>query len=490
MKTVAQKYMTTPLPGRLQSPAAGGKREYIGKFHYGKNLVLVKWLLLSDILTASILTFSNRGSPASARKSMLRYRRTISELDLFLTGHGLLLADLSPVMMADWAADLLRRGLSKKTVARHLNILSGMMKAAAQKGLAEPTDIPRTLSKKVDADATPLPPLMKEQAFEACLTILRNALRPMGPHDLGADMLLVSLLNGVMPLEKVAMLKKADMAGFSEASRSILERNAEPRRLFVFDLQQSYRTPAQIRAALAEGLGKTFRECLATAPVSSAPDPDALARSLWTACAIRGGATASEAMAYAGGDAPYILPEFCLQAQDSAPEAARAQDADFEARSGQWMKTVGSMLTHESPKWYAMHLRGGVKFDELRKDISEFVKPVPELFYPCETIRRQIGGKMVMEDHPFISRTAFFRIHPDRVASMFHAIGDKAWCYRLSGSPGAPYAIISQADMRRFRPPSGSTPPTSRSIPSENSSPNPANPSWSSWPATRAAKPR
>ena len=58
---------------------------------------------------------------------------------------------------------------------------------------------------------------------------------------------------------------------------------------------------------------------------------------------------------------------------------------------------------------------------------------------------------MVMEDHPFISRTAFFRIHPDRVASMFHAIGDKAWCYRLSGSPGAPYAIISQADMRRFQ---------------------------------------
>ncbi len=394
--------------------------------------------------------FQSRLSGLGA-ESMLRYRRTISELDLFLTGHGLLLADLSPVMMADWAADLLRRGLSKKTVARHLNILSGMMKAAAQKGLAEPTDIPRTLSKKVDADATPLPPLMKEQAFEACLTILRNALRPMGPHDLGADMLLVSLLNGVMPLEKVAMLKKADMAGFSEASRSILERNAEPRRLFVFDLQQSYRTPAQIRAALAEGLGKTFRECLATAPVSSAPDPDALARSLWTACAIRGGATASEAMAYAGGDAPYILPEFCLQAQDSAPEAARAQDADFEARSGQWMKTVGSMLTHESPKWYAMHLRGGVKFDELRKDIFEFVKPVPELFYPCETIRRQIGGKMVMEDHPFISRTAFFRIHPDRVASMFHAIGDKAWCYRLSGSPGAPYAIISQADMRRFQ---------------------------------------
>ena len=50
--------------------------------------------------------FQSRLSGLGA-ESMLRYRRTISELDLFLTGHGLLLADLSPVMMADWAADLL-----------------------------------------------------------------------------------------------------------------------------------------------------------------------------------------------------------------------------------------------------------------------------------------------------------------------------------------------------------------------------------------------
>ena len=34
---------------------------------------------------------------------------------------------------------------------------------------------------------------------------------------------------------------------------------------------------------------------------------------------------------------------------------------------------------------------------------------------------------------------------------MFALIGDKAWCYRVTNTPGAPYAAISSRDMRRFQ---------------------------------------
>ncbi|MDE6394513.1 MAG: site-specific integrase, partial [Duncaniella sp.] len=61
-------------------------------------------------------------------ETVLKYRRTLSELDLFLSAHRLQLADLSDVMTADWAVEMMRQGLAKSTIIRHLNILSSLVK--------------------------------------------------------------------------------------------------------------------------------------------------------------------------------------------------------------------------------------------------------------------------------------------------------------------------------------------------------------------------
>lgn len=277
---------------------------------------------------------------------------------------------------------------------------------------------------------------MAQPTFDAILSILREGMkRPVG-RDTFLDIFLLSLLSGVMPLAEVAMLRKKDASRFDDAARSIIDSNMAPRRDFVFDLRQSYRTPAQIRAVVAEGLLRLFGRHVA---MPADADPDALVRSVWVACAMRCGATASEALWCAGGSAPYAVPDFCVPADDVAEHRAM------------WMRAVNSLLVHEMPRWFAMHMRRGVAFDELRREIAENVHPAPELFYPCETIRKRVGKRTVVEDQPFISRTAFFRTRPESVLPMFHAIGDKAWCYRLSNSPGAPYAVISQRDMKRFQ---------------------------------------
>ncbi|MDE5919446.1 MAG: phage integrase SAM-like domain-containing protein, partial [Duncaniella sp.] len=107
-------------------------------------------------------------------ETAVKYRRTISELDLFLTHHSLQLADLNPTMTADWACHLLRKGLSKSTVTRHLNILSTLAHSSARQGLTTSTDAPRALARRL-ADTT-LPPLINEHTFKLCLDRLRHTI--------------------------------------------------------------------------------------------------------------------------------------------------------------------------------------------------------------------------------------------------------------------------------------------------------------------------
>ena len=406
--------------------------------------------------------FRSRLSGLSAETAS-KYSRTISDLDCFLTGHRLSLSDISPAMVADWAAELFRQGLAVNTVVRHLNILSALIKSASKKEMLPPDESPRQLAKLLEfqnskskiqnypcslvskhpgslvskipgslVEKHPGSLVVKNTTF---IPVLREILKKQSDLNVYEDLLLFSLVNGALPVEEVAMIKKGDTDKYNnEVSRLIITRNQSPRREYVFDLRQSYATPRQIRSAIAEGLKPLWEKI----DIPTDADPDDAVRSLWAACAIQSGATASEALGRLQGPAPYSLPEFCIPADD-IPDIRL------------WDNAVQSMIAHELPVWYAMHLRKGVDFDDLRKEIADRVRPIPELFYPSETVKRRVGNKTVFEEHPFISRTAFFKSRQENILPMFALIGDKAWCYRVTNTPGAPYAAISTRDMRRFQ---------------------------------------
>ncbi len=388
------------------------------------------------------LDFFRSGLKDHAPETAHKYVAAISRLDLFLTGHRLDLADLSPVMTADLTAALLLQGLSRTTVVRDLNILSSLVKKAVKTGIMAPEDSPRSLARTLGSNSPQLPLLMDSRVYDACIASLQRAMIP-GNNDVYIDMLMFSLLNGAMSLTDVAMLRRDGLDSFGEHSVRIAGRHTDHKRKYVFDLKQSYRTPRQLYSDITAGLTQALIRL--DAPVFgrltslSGFNPDTLSCSLWAACAVRSGATFSEATGCLDGPASYSVPSFC---------GVTLVGSDNRRL---WAGMVSSVLTREMPRWYAMHLRRGVDFDELRKEITENVRPVPELFYPIETIRKRVGGKTVVNDRPFISGTAFFRSYPDRIPPMFNRIGDKAWCYRVTRSAGSPYAVIPASDMRRFQ---------------------------------------
>lgn len=369
-------------------------------------------------------------------ESAAKYRRTLTELDCFLTGHSLRLCKLSDAMAADWCIDLLRGGLSKTTVVRHLNILSSLLRSAAKAGLAEPTEIPRKLARQLEADTTPLPILLTDKGFNTLLGKLRTALRQetSSVTDPAADLLILSIITG-QPVTRLALLKKNDPQTeelqANITARKLIARNEEPARHYIFDLRQSYRTPAQLRGDIADKL----REYLRPLPFGEDLNPDALSASAQGACMIHCGATASEVLAAVNGPMPQLLPAWC-KAAETAP---------------QWQHTALGLLLSATPKWYALRLRKSIDYDALRTRLGEIEGQRPELYYPCEEIRKKVGKRTVVEDQPYIKGTVFFRTSPENVAGLMRQIGDLAWCYRWLAEANAPYAAIPAADMERFQ---------------------------------------
>ncbi|MDE5881111.1 MAG: phage integrase SAM-like domain-containing protein [Muribaculaceae bacterium] len=449
-----------------------------------------------------------------------KYRNTISEIDLFITGHRLQLSDLNIAMVADFTVELLRRGLATNTVIRHLNIFNSLVKWAASNGMMSTCNAPRDMARiltdssvtsdskavsdgKANCDKAhshnskgtdlkrarsgvngTLPPLMREQEFDGLLRGLRKDLRGSGGHDVFTDVLLFSLLNGAMSIKDVVMLKKEEIGNYNEASRYVAERNRSNDRKYVFDLKQSYQTPKQVYKVVEKELKERYGKfAVAYMPVDGASslavskmgrsvsgkaasksavrkdskavafDVDDLVRSIWVAMAIKSGATASEALACQTAPAPYALPKFCDSIYTEGRKNAGGEGDTNVNESVRilWERSVTTMLTSDLPRWYAMHLRKGVSYDELRKEIAEGIHPAPELFYPSETIKKRIGSRTVIDDKPFITSTVFFKTYPEKILPMFSRIGDKAWCYRVTRGAGSPYAVISSSDMSRFQ---------------------------------------
>ncbi len=367
--------------------------------------------------------------------SLAKYRRSLTALEAFLISHGMTKFDLSPKVVEDWAYELIRQDKRRITIVRNLNVLSSVLKGVEETNLIEAAKRARELARRFESTAIVIPVLMQERVFNACLAIVQLWFKEGNKNDVSQDVMLVSLLNGCLPVNKIIQLRKASISSFYGLTRTILERNQSPNRDFAFDLRQSYRTPRQIARTISEKLAMKFGKYIGSEDF----DLDELIRSLWVAMAIRCGATATDALRCVGVSAKYVTPDFL---------SVKSVD---ERSKDRWSHAIEILLEQVSPHWYAMQMRRGVSFDELQKEIVANICPVPTLFYPCEMIARNIHNRRVLAEQPFITQTVFFKLCPDDVLPMFAKIGDKAWCYRMSNSPSAPYAVIPKHEMQRFQ---------------------------------------
>lgn len=399
---------------------------------------------------------------ALSSEAAYKYRKTLADLDNFLTAHSIPLSEINPTAISDWTIELLRQGLSTATIVQRLNILNSLLKAAADKEVIPVMTAPRDIARALEAGTMRLP-LLNPTTFEQTLAAQRATAGEEKTTDIYADMLLLATLQRGTSLTALASLTKEDTRQYKGLAAHITGRNADNRRKFIFDIKQSYQTPRQIATEAAQRLRETFPTITGTTETNASDKNntglfDTLSASLWTAYAMRSGATASQAaasIANANAATPlYTIPTE-MTATESVTDEANADDAartsTIEKAAQTWQQAVETLLSRDLPGWYAMKLRRGVRFDDFRKLLYDRLSAVPELFYPVETIRKHLGGKTKIVEHPFISGIVFFKTHPENILPMFARIGDKAWCIRHTDSAESPYARISQSDMQRFQ---------------------------------------
>lgn len=380
-----------------------------------------------DVFKSTITTMSEN--------TAYKYRKTLVDFDCFISCHKLTLTDYPDIIAADWATELLRQSLSTATVAQRLNILNSLYKTAAENGLIKPCHTPREIARQIEASDFTIPPLLKASVFDKSLSLIRRFAKDSENYCVYGDILIFSLLNKARNLEEIIYLKKEDIKDHTGHSRNILERKTDSRRRYVFDLKQSIQTKRQIVSTVTEAIKQIFSHI----PWFEKCTFEDLANSLWVALAIRSGATLSEAYRCLNRQAPYVGPSFCKLSGNGHESPLM------------WQNAIDILITHELPKWYAMHLRRGVCFSDIRQEILDRIKPVPELFYPVESIRKKLKGKTKVIEQPFISQTVFFKSYPENVLPMFSEIGDKAWCIKVSSNSDAPYAVIPRNEMLRFQ---------------------------------------
>ena len=327
------------------------------------------------------------------------------------------------------------RGLTAKTSLHYFDIVAGL----ANKGIndGELTTRFRDVKARVKGVASEKwRMLVTEESFKRLVNLTKLADRQQGETGLYTDILLFSLLNCGMDISAIAKLQCDDIHEYNPACQKIAERHISPKRKYVFPLEQSRKTPRQIEKTLAEKLS----QLLGARNITIIGNIQECIRSYWAYAALKCGVL-PEMIIKALGHSPIGLPVLAICSERKG--AVSAEQTQLLSDS------VTDLFIGNPPKWYAMRLRPGIKFDRLKERIADCKDEIiiPELFYPCQEIAKKLDRKLVFEKRPIIPDIVFFKSCVTDILPLFHKIGDLAWCYRS----GDTYASIPQAAMEAFQ---------------------------------------
>ncbi len=338
--------------------------------------------------------------------------------------------DVSPDEAAGiWTATMAIRGIRPLTMRRYLESVRALFNKAG---------IPFSFEATLPSPATRSHPVLP-----AVRRLAEKAPGMPSPLRLAVDTLLLGLYAGGLALEDVAGLRldSAETDGLMRLpqAKEIIDRHAAPRRKYLLPLSQGRRTLRQIAAELRRRLAAIspeLAELVAPDGTQGLTDDDGL-RNLALRLTIDAGLTITEAAAFTGRTVAGLV----------APPDADEEELERLRRH------VADAVSDPRPRWYAMRLRRGVSPESIADRLAEDSprSKILQTYYPCEEIARRVGKKLSVKTRAYISDVLFFRSDPAGIRPLFRHIGDLAWCYRTSPDPAAPYAAISDRDMRAFQ---------------------------------------
>ncbi len=374
-----------------------------------------------NVTLQSLLDFFGSKISDYSERTHKIYRSSINSLRDFFPCDALASDVFRVESLSQWAVNLTNKGLKISTLLLYINNISGLLKSAEQEGLIAKTDAIKELRQRIDGRSIePLIPIAQAQK------VMRLAVRSA---DLFADMMLVSLSNGAMPILSVAKMKNVDVPELEAASREFGIRNQKTGYSYVFPLDQGNLTRLQLQRKVESGV----LEVLKSLGISLVGSIDDTIKTLWAHLALMVGGTPGEIIGRLGC-VPKGLPAFALCSLQE--DGWLSLDAD-----------VARLLLNNPLQWYAMKLRRGVKIDEIKARKAQ----LSEIFYPCEEITKRVGRKMKQETRPVLSDVAFLRCRQSEILSVFAKIGDLAWGYKYFDNGQSRYAVIPQCEMDSFQ---------------------------------------
>ncbi len=392
--------------------------------------------------TLPIIRFLQSEADTKSPRTAAAYRQAIKAYGNWLNSTA------DPSRIQDFIIHLALQGYSYKTSRHYLDILSSLINKynrSEENGATYGFISDSTDSAFAEISPTLWDDAFSDDAFLRLLAMTKSASHQKGSIRIATDIILLSLLNGGLPVEKIVTLKITDTPSLHPSSKDIINRNADPRRKFIFPLDQSFRTPRQLR----EHVDGMIRSLLRLRNLPIYGSPDQTIRSYWAYTALRAGISPEE-IVNTLGSAPAGFPALSVIDREQQTEATGNNAADDTITD-----RIAEILLTNPLHWYAMRLRPYISYTDLTLRLSQLQKDnelnTPPLFYPHDEIARRTGKKIEFEKKPVIRDIVFFNAHATDILPMFTRIGDLAWCYKTDGANGKTYAAIPSRAFERFQ---------------------------------------
>lgn len=388
-------------------------------------------IFLTDIIREFRSVIGTVG--ASARKS---YNKALSSLEGFTRDFSLQYEPFTTRLVADWMINMRLNGNTFHTIALYLNAISSLSSKLILPSTLPDFTLLRTSLKNISEGKT-----------DDAATVIKKKNFIQQPSkqeaDIPAEILLAlhktAVIAGGISLEAAARLQRKDLPTIPSSIAELTAQFADPRRQYLFPLNQSAYTPRQLAHKLSEAFEKSTNP-----KIRQLPSP----AEAWFKLALKLGATPSEVIDVLKRNPLPGKPEsdlFILLKELPADDYLTKQEEKTETAKI-LKERVAEVVTDDPLRWYAMHLRQGIKPDRVAERIS-----LPETFYPTHPVAKRTPQGIHHSTEPLMPGIIFFRSRESQIQDIFRRIGDIAWCYRDPGLRNHGYATIPDVQMQAFQ---------------------------------------
>lgn len=420
----------------------------------------------------------------SAQKS---YAKALTSLESFMRTASLQYEPLSTTILADWLITLSLSGHTLSTLLLYLNAISSCASCASA-----PTK-PSAPSPLTSLDFGRLRSILKEIQTEAEAEKPTTSTRPDRtnrptsplPASLLRALHLTATLAGGLSLETAARLRREDLPSLPPEAASVASPFTDPRRRYIFPLDQSSLTTRQLAHRLAEAFATASDPALRALPTPAEH---------WLRTALSIGATPSEAITALGRNPlpgnPILRLLPCASAPTEEPmqsmraasfpteepvQSMRAASYPTEEpvpsrslsvppnsvrfprpeTSSRLWALVAEALTDNPLHWYALRLRQGITPEELLSRLKSGPatqdRNPDNYFYPTHRVAHRTPTGVHHTTEPLLPGVIFLRLRSTELTPLLREIGDIAWIYRDPARRDSGYSPIPDRQMNAFQ---------------------------------------